>query len=87
MLLVRICWWPARRGFAGSGGFGFRICLGFRIWDFEFPVLAAATGRVRISNLGFRISCLVMAAGPLREIGGSLAKQSPRKSAVRLAAR
>ncbi len=26
--------------------FGFRICLGFRYWDFGFPVLVAAAGRV-----------------------------------------
>ncbi len=47
MLLVRVCLGPARGRFAGSGGFGFRICLGFRYWDFGFFVLVAAAGRVR----------------------------------------
>ncbi len=62
MLLVRICWGPARGRFAGSGGFGFRICLGFRYWDFGFPVLVAAAGRVRISIFGFRR--LIVAPNP-----------------------
>ncbi len=30
---------------------GFRICLGFRYWDFGFPVLVAAAGRVKISTI------------------------------------
>ena len=59
MLLVRICLGPARRGFAGSGGFGFRlfgfrICLGFRYCDFGFPVLVTAAGRVRSIDRDFR---------------------------------
>ena len=37
MLLVRICWGPARGRFAGSGGFGFRILDFEFVWDFEFP--------------------------------------------------
>ncbi len=35
MLLVRICWGPARGRFAGSGGFGFRLEF---VWDFDIGI-------------------------------------------------
>ena len=38
MLLVRICWGPARSRFAGSGGFGFRILDFEFVWDFDIGI-------------------------------------------------
>ena len=38
MLLVRICWGPARGRFAGSGGFGFRILDFEFVWDFDIGI-------------------------------------------------
>ncbi len=55
MLLVRICWGPARGRFAGSGGFGFRILDFEFVWvfdigisDFPFWLRPRAALRVRV---------------------------------------
>ncbi len=64
MLLVSICWGPARGRFAGSGGFGFRILDFEFVWDFDigisdFPFWlrpqAALRLRVRKGSQGGRV--------------------------------
>ncbi len=62
MLLATICWWPARRGFAGSGGFGFRILnfefvwdLDIEISDFVFWLRPQAALRFRYWDFGFPV--------------------------------
>ncbi len=51
MLLVRICWGPARGRFAGSGGFEFRIS------NFEFPDWLRPTTNDLAHCARLRISC------------------------------
>ncbi len=75
MLLVRICWGPARGRFAGSGGFGFRILDFEFVWDFDigisdFPFWLRAQPalgvRVRV-RVGLHAVCLTR----LRAAAGS----------------
>ncbi len=68
MLLVRICWGPARGRFAGSGGFGFRILDFEFVWDFDIGISDFPFWLRAQPALGVRVGVRVRVR--VRESGG-----------------